>query len=278
MNGPERKVENGIIDKCRKSEKSEEKRDDGEPNTFKALDESLGELYISLNYLNRLEKTQPRVPAYLPEEAEYHELDKSLEDLDDGDGKADAKPCDKGRESSQSDEKPARMLRKKNREDLGPGNREAMRLSLKVNGGNRPGTPTFRGTSSNYSDADSGIGTSTPTKRISDLVGAHFMRMNSDNDDDSLASPRILRGTPTRSRRMYNYEPDYSQRKTASLRSNASLNIDRYLNRLTPNSELRISNATSMRSLTIPMGSTDGRKIIKRSETSPEELLNLSAK
>ena len=72
-------------------------------------------------------------------------------------------------------------------------------------------------------------------------------------------------------------ESEVFPRNASSLKSNKSFDLDNYLlNRLTgTNSEFRNFETTSLKSLTVPVGSTDGKKIVKRSETSPEELLNL---
>lgn len=249
-----------------------------------ALEDSFGQLKRSLCYLDPNESAiSPKV--LFPEEAEYNDLDKSIENLDDASvtQNKDEKPSEDALTTPVVTNKKKRPP-KLNVSDINPRNKDLLRLGLRQSC-NCPNTPVVRyGTSSNYSDADSGIGTTTPTKRISEMTGVNnvpWVRMNSDVYDDILGSQRINRNTLTvRSNRSYNFDNENSYtRNTSSLKSNRSFDIENFfLNRLSPTSEFRNFDVASLRSLTIPMGSSDGRKIIKRSETSPEELLSLNIK
>lgn len=249
------------------------------------LEDSLGQLYFSLCYLNANEGANS-TKVLFPEEAEYNNLDKSIEELD-----SDVKPSKNEPKEEQvpvptvihSKKRPPRLEGFDKLSEVSARNQDLLRLSLRLNG-NRPNTPTLRyGTSSNYSDADSGIGTTTPTKRISDLTTMStipWVRLHPEVYDDILATPRINRNTSTtRSNRSYNFENESLNRKTWSLKSNRSLDIDNFfLNRLSPTSEFRNFDVASLQSFSIPVGSSDGRKIIKRSVTSPEGLQNLNNK
>ncbi|KAK6638400.1 hypothetical protein RUM44_008829 [Polyplax serrata] len=254
------------------------------------LEDSLGQLYLSLCYLSS-NPNGTSLSALFSEESEYNNLDKSIEDMDEverpspngeNQTKEETTASSTGAPVPRKKKRPPRLEGLEKFAEITPKNQELLRLSLRLNA-NRPNTPTPRhGTSSNYSDADSGIGTTTPTKRISDLTGmSHFpwMKLNPDLYDNILGTSGVNRNQlTTRSNRSYNFESD-SPRKTASFKSNRSLDIENiFLNRLSPTSEFRNFDVTSMQSLTIPMGSSDGRKIFKRSITSPEDLQNLNNK
>lgn len=104
--------------------------------------------------------------------------------------------------------------------------------------------------------------------------------MKSENGEESFYSSGSVRlGNPVRSSLLRHSENENFTRNTSSLRSNKSFDLDHYLlSKSAATWELKNVDATSLRSLTVPVGSTDGKRIVKRSETSPEELLGLPAR
>ncbi|EEB10082.1 hypothetical protein Phum_PHUM016600 [Pediculus humanus corporis] len=249
------------------------------------LEDSLGQLYLSLCFLNSNENAKK---LFLPEETEYNNLDKSIEELDsknqivnndnnDFSGKDNISPSST---TVPPCKRPQRLEGLDKFPEVSPRNQDLLRLSLRLNG-NRPNTPTRYGNSSYYSDADSGIGTTTPTKRISGVTSMNQIPWVKINPEvlDILSTPHSNKNNLTvRSNRSYNFENDSPTRKTSSFKSNRSLDIETFFLNRSPLSDYRNFDVASLHSLSIPMGSSDGRKIIKRSITSPEDLQNLNNK
>lgn len=220
--------------------------------SIKKLDDSLGELYRSLCYLKETETKPSRKVK-----------DSETDRLSEGNGSISQSSHEDGEDKEDQEDKVR---------DMSPVNKQMVRLSLKMNGN--------RQTSSMCSEADSGIGTATP-KRASDVIWTRLEDMpSSPASPASNGSPRILRnGSTLRSNRSYNFEQENFVRNSPGFKSSRSFDVENYiLSRLSPTCELRAFDAASLRSLTIPMGCSDGKKIIQRSETSPEDLLNLPAK
>jgi len=201
---------------------------------IKEIEESLGEIFSSINYLEN-PKLKMADQSRLPEEAEYDELDQSLEDLD-----------------NRITDKVA---------DIPRINRDVLRLSLKLNG--RPATPT-RYTPSVYSEADSGLG--SPEVKKNEWPRNSYQTLIHKNEDDSLF--RSLARSSMRSNRSFHMDNGVGSPQMTPTRS---FNLEPHWGRITP--DLGAGDAVSIRSLTIPVGSTDGRKIISKKDTSPDVFL-----
>lgn len=248
----------------------EEATDEEITKTIKQLENSLGEIFMSINYLDDPKSNVEDMPkaSKLPEELEYDNLDGSLEEMNEEPGRREP-----------AEDQVAEIPRI---------NRDMLRLSLKLNG--RPGTPTSRYTPSVYSESDSGIGVSSPMRkkenwprqspaeeyspRLSrnpkDQIWPRLSYQQSPGED---YSPRLSRNQSSmRSTRSFNL--DSGKNTPTSLRLNRSFDVETYLGRMTP-TDSQAADEMSLRSLTIPMGSTDGRKIIYKKDASPEHLLQL---
>lgn len=213
--------------------KRQEEKEDEIAKTIKQIENSIGDMFLSINGLEDTRK-KFQESTKLPEEIEYDDLDGSLEDLEEVAGRIEP-----------SEDKVADRPR------------DLLRLSFKMNG--RPATPTLGYSPSVYSEADSGIGVSSPTKR-KDFYPKSVQQQWSPEEETS----KFLRHSAAlRSNRSYNFDNVVHTPK--SLRSTNSFNDQGW----------NMQDNISLRSVTIPMGSSDGKKIIYKQDATAERLLQV---